>query len=77
MQPTSPESRRTVAVANAASSPVTRRVDRHLPAGVPVANKPGFLRSPYAKNDALIDVRGFPSGIEVTDPYTGKTFLTP
>ena len=45
--------------------------------GVLVPDKPGFLRSPYTQNQAVIDVRGFPSGTKVTDPSTGKTFLTP
>ncbi|MEO5717609.1 MAG: hypothetical protein ABIR29_03450 [Chthoniobacterales bacterium] len=46
-------------------------------AGIPVENKPGFLRSPYTENQAVIDVRGFPRGTEVVDPATGKTFVTP
>jgi hypothetical protein len=48
-----------------------------MPYGIPVPNKPGFVTSPYAPKSGLVDVRGFPSGTEVTDPYTGKTFLTP
>ena len=46
-------------------------------AGIPVPDKPGFLRSPYTQNQAVIDVRGFPSGTEVVDPATGKMFVTP
>ena len=48
-----------------------------LLAGIPVPDKPGFLRSPYTQNQAVIDVRGFPSGTEVVDPATGKMFVTP
>jgi hypothetical protein len=73
----SPLPRRMVVSQNAASVQTVKKVQRHLPAGVPVAKKPGFVKSPYAQNDALIDVRGFPSGTEVTDPYTGKIFVTP
>ncbi len=40
-------------------------------------DKPGFLRSPYTENQAVIDVRGFPSGTQVVDPATGRTFVTP
>jgi hypothetical protein len=50
---------------------------RDLPYGVPVPNKPGFVTSPYAPTLGIVDVRGFASGTEVKDPYTGKIFLTP
>jgi hypothetical protein len=50
---------------------------RDIPYAIPVPNKPGFVTSPYAPKQGLVDVRGFPSGTEVKDPYSGKTFLTP
>jgi hypothetical protein len=50
---------------------------RDVPYGIPAANRPGFVTSPYAPNQGLVDVRNFPSGTEVKDPYTGKIFLTP
>lgn len=46
------------------------------PYGVPVPDKPGFVRSPYSP-DKLTDVRGYAPGTEVKDPYTGKIFLVP
>ena len=48
-----------------------------IPYGIPVPNKPGFVTSPYSPKSGYVDVRGFPSGTEVKDPYSGKTFLTP
>lgn len=47
-----------------------------IPYGKAVPGKPGFVSSP---SDALkyIDVRGFPPGTEVKDPYSGKSFLVP
>ena len=45
--------------------------------GKPVEGKPGFVTSPYAPDKGMIDLRGFPPGTEVKDPYTGKNFLVP
>jgi hypothetical protein len=50
---------------------------RDVPYGIPVADKPGFVTSPYAPQGGIVDVRGIPSGTEVKDPYTGKIFLRP
>jgi hypothetical protein len=57
--------------------PPSKSQRRDLPYGIPVPNKTGFVTSPYAPKSGYVDVRGFPSGTEVKDPYTGKTFLTP
>lgn len=54
-----------------------KNLRRDIPYAIPVPNKPGFVTSPYAPKQGLVDVREFPSGTEVTDPYSGKTFLTP
>ena len=50
---------------------------RDVPYAIPVPNKPGFVTSPFSPNGGYVDVRGFPSGTEVKDPYSGKIFLTP
>jgi hypothetical protein len=48
-----------------------------LPYGIPVPGKRGLVTSPFSPDSGYIDVRSFPPGTEVRDPYTGKTFLTP
>jgi hypothetical protein len=61
----------------AAAKTQTKSSKRDIPYAIPVPNKPGFVTSPYAPKQGLVDVRGFPSGTEVIDPYSGKVFLTP
>ena len=58
-------------------SSVTRDANHIFPVGIRVPNKEGIVKSPYAPNRGFVDVRGFPGGTEVKDPYTGKVFLTP
>ena len=60
-----------------ASAPPTKSSRRDIPYGIPVPNKPGFVTSPYSPKSGYVDVRGFLSGTEVKDPYSGKIFLTP
>ncbi len=75
-EPEPTESPEPVTTRTASSVPAQRpRTD--LPYGVSVPNKPGFVISPYSPNAGYVDIRGFPSGTEVKDPYTGKVFITP
>ena len=50
---------------------------RDLPYGTPVPGKPGFVTSPHSPTAGYVDVRGFPPGSEVKDPYSGQIFLVP
>jgi hypothetical protein len=59
------------------SDPATPEKDGAIPAAKPVPGKPGFIFSPYAPSKGYIDVRGFPPGTEIKDPYSGKSFLVP
>jgi hypothetical protein len=65
------------AVRLASAPPQNRNPKRDIPYAIPVPNKPGFVTSPYSPKAGYVDVRGFPSGTEVKDPYSGKIFLTP
>ncbi len=60
-----------------ASAAQDERPSGRLPYGNKVADRDGFVTSPHSQNSALIDVRGFPRGAEVTDPWTGEKFLVP
>ena len=64
-----------VRVAKATAAKKNRNGD--VPYGIPVPGKQGLVTSPFSPDSGYIDVRSFPPGTEVTDPYTGKIFLTP
>ena len=72
----------TNAVANPANpfatpTPVPVAAPRDLPYGTPVPGKPGYVTSPHSPTAGYVDVKGFPPGSEVKDPYSGKIFLVP
>ncbi len=56
---------------------VSKSGKSNLPYGTPVPGKKGFVTSPFSPDGGYIDVRDFPPGTEVKDPYSGKTFRTP
>jgi hypothetical protein len=70
-----PPNPKNVRVAKATATKKNSRGD--LPYGIPVPGKQGLVTSPFSPDSGYIDVRSFPPGTEVRDPYTGKTFLTP
>jgi hypothetical protein len=47
------------------------------PYGIPVAGRPGFVKSPYAASKGLVDVRRYRKGASVKCPFTGKIFIIP
>lgn len=61
----------------APTPPPTSLPTSELSYGIPVPGKPGYVTSPHAPNVGFVDVRGFPPGTEVKDPYTGRIFLVP
>jgi hypothetical protein len=70
-----PPSRDNVRVAKEIAT--TKNGKNDLPYGIPVPGKQGLVTSPFSPDSGYIDVRSFPPGTEVRDPYTGKSFLTP
>jgi len=70
-----PPNRNNVRVAKATATKKNPKGD--VPYGIPVPGKQGLVTSPFSPDSGYIDVRSFPPGTEVKDPYTGKSFLTP
>ena len=64
-----------VRAAQANKAPAEGKTD--LPYGSPVPGKQGLVTSPFSANKGYVDVRGFPPGTPVKDPYTGDIFRTP
>ncbi len=69
-------------VVTAASQPQTvpqikPATQENIPLGLVIPGRPGFVHSPYAAKNQLVDVTGLPAGMEVKCPYTGKIFRVP
>ncbi len=61
----------------ASAAPSIKGRKRDSPFGIPVPGKQGFVTSPFSPSGNYVDVRAFPPGTEVKDPYTGKVFRVP
>ena len=61
----------------AKAAPAAKKGKSGLLYGTPVPGKQGLVTSPFSPDSGYIDVRSFPPGTEVKDPYTDKIFLTP
>ena len=58
-------------------SPAPSQLGHDLPIANPVADLPGYVRSPFTTPGRLVDVRGMSSGSRVVCPYTQKPFIVP
>lgn len=58
-------------------TPPPAQLGQNLPTANPVADLPGYVRSPYTNPGRLIDVRGMSIGSRVVCPYTQKPFIVP
>ena len=59
------------------AAPESKSGNRDVPYAIPVPGKAGFVTSPFAPEAGYVDVRKFPPGTEVKDPFSGKIFRAP
>ena len=64
-------------VRSASAAPQSKGGKGDTPYGIPVPGKQGFVTSPFAPEAGYVDVRKFPPGTEVKDPFSGKIFRAP
>ena len=57
--------------------PAENKTLQDAPYGNPIPGRPGFVNSPHAARNQLVDVTGLPAGMEVKCPYSGKLFRVP
>lgn len=64
-------------VRSALAAPQSKGGKGDMPYGIPVPGKQGFVTSPFAPEAGYVDVRKFPPGTEVKDPFSGRIFRAP
>lgn len=77
----------TAAAAGAASAPAATPESEpagadtspasHLPYGLLIPGRPGFINSPFAAKHQLINIAGMSAGMAVKCPFSGKLFRIP
>jgi len=50
---------------------------KEIPFGTPVMGRKGFVHSPWAKDQVMVDVTGIAAGAKVKCPFSGKVFRVP
>lgn len=63
--------------ATKSSKPQAASTQIELPTAKPVADKPGYVLSPFDPKGRYVDVRGYTPGSKVKDPWTDKIFIVP
>ena len=62
---------------NAEPAPAFPSSETDIPYGSRVTGRPGFVYSPFAEKNQLVDVAGIAPGVEVKCPYSAKLFRVP
>ena len=64
-------------IPNPAPPPATTITVPEIPLGSRVPGRPGFVYSPFAQKNQLVDVAGIAPGVEVKCPYSNQLFRVP
>ena len=64
-------------IPNPAPLPPARTTEPEIPFGSRVPGRPGFVYSPFAQKNQLVDVAGIAPGVEVKCPYSNQLFRVP
>ena len=64
-------------IPNPAPQPPSTSALPEIPLGSRVPGRPGFVYSPFAQKNQLVDVAGIAPGVEVKCPYSNQLFRVP